>query len=316
MVTIGGSVGIALYPEHGADGETLLRGADVAMYVAKRSGSGHAVYAAAQDQHSRDRLSVVSDLRRAIACDELTLHYQPKLSCATGELAGVEALVRWNHPRRGLVPPDQFIPLAEQTGLIRLLGRRVLEMALRQCRDWGAAGFSVPVAVNLSMRDVLDPGLPRGIEQLLADCGVPPVFLRVEITESSLMVDPMRARSTLARLCEIGVRLSVDDYGTGYSSLRYLQQLPVDELKIDRSFVRHMVTQPSDAIIVRSTIDLAHGLGLQVVAEGVEDALTWQRLVADGCDRAQGYYMSKPLPAVAMMAWLHSLENASLELAA
>ncbi len=274
------------------------------MYVAKRGGSGHAVYVAAQDQHSRDRLAVATDLRRAIDEAELILHYQPKLACDTGELAGVEALVRWQHPRRGLVPPDQFIPLAEQTGLIGPLGRRVLEPALCQCREWQTMGLTVPVAVNLSMRELLDQELPNAIERLLATHDVDPSLLRMEITESTLMVDPSRARATLQRLCDLGVRLSVDDFGTGYSSLRYLQQLPVDELKIDRSFVKHMVTNDSDLTIVRSTVELAHGLGLQVVAEGVEDAATWRRLAGVACDQAQGYYISRPVPADALKDWL------------
>ena len=276
------------------------------MYVAKRAGSGHSVYTVAQDQHSRERLAIASDLRRAIESGDLVLHFQPKLACQSGELAGVEALVRWNHPERGLVAPDQFIPLAEQTGLIGLLGRRVLELALQQSRMWRAIGLQLPIAVNLSMRELLDPELPREIERMLARWGVEPSLLRVEITESTLMVDPTRTRSTLTRLCELGVRLSIDDYGTGYSSLRYLQQLPVDELKIDRSFVQHMVVNDNDLTIVRSTIDLAHGLGLQVVAEGVENEETWQRLARVGCDQAQGYHLSPPVPASGLMDWLRS----------
>jgi EAL domain-containing protein (putative c-di-GMP-specific phosphodiesterase class I) len=262
------------------------------------------VYAAEQDQHSRDRLAVASDLRRAAENGEILLHFQPKLDCQTGDLAGMEALVRWQHPQRGLIPPDQFIPLAEQTGVITQLGRRVLELALNQCRAWCEMGVDVPVAVNLSMREVLDPELPGLIERLLTMCKVDARLLRVEITETTLMVDPVRARATLERLCRLGVRLSVDDFGTGYSSLRYLQQLPVDELKIDRSFIRDMVTNESDHTIVQSTIDLAHALGLQVVAEGVEDAATWVHLASTGCDQAQGYYMSRPLAAPAATEWL------------
>lgn len=308
-VNVAASIGIAGFPEHGQDSETLLRCADVAMYVAKRGGAGAAVYAADQDQHSRDRLAVAGDLRRAIHSGELVLHYQPKLDCTSGEVVGVEALVRWNHPERGLVAPDQFIPVAEQSGLIGLLGRRVLDLAVREARTWQDMGYRFPVAVNLSMRDMLDPELPSYVEHILSKWQMDASCLRVEITESSLMVDPVRTRATLVRLRELGVRLSVDDYGTGYSSLRYLQQLPVDELKIDRSFIRHMVSNESDLMIVQSTVDLAHGLGLSVVAEGVEDAGTWQRLSAIGCDQAQGYYLCRPVPAEALTQWLWTSES-------
>jgi diguanylate cyclase len=218
--------------------------------------------------------------------------------------------VRWQHPEHGLVPPDQFIPLAEQIGLIRPLGRRVLELALRECRAWLDEGVLAPVAVNLSMRELLDQELPTEIEQLLARWDLDPHWLRLELTESSLMVDPARALETLTGLRGLGVTMSVDDYGTGYSSLRYLQQLPVDELKIDRSFVRSMVTNDSDLAIVRSTIELAHALGLQVVAEGVEDAATWARLAQLGCDQAQGYFLSRPLPVADLRRWLHQSGNA------
>jgi diguanylate cyclase (GGDEF)-like protein/PAS domain S-box-containing protein len=308
-VHIAASIGIAAAPEHGTDTETLVRCADVAMYVAKRSGAGVSVYVAEQDQHSRDRLAVAGDLRRAIHQGELLLHFQPKLNCASGDLVGVEALVRWNHPERGLVAPDQFIPIAEQSGLIGLLGRCVLDQAVREARTWLDMGYWFPVAVNLSMRDMLDPELPDYVERLFTKWHMDASCLRVEITESSLMVDPVRSRATLVRLRELGVRLSVDDYGTGYSSLRYLQQLPVDELKIDRSFVRHMVSNESDLMIVQSTVDLAHGLGLRVVAEGVEDAGTWRRLAAIGCDQAQGYYLCVPLPAEDFTEWLRTFSG-------
>jgi predicted signal transduction protein with EAL and GGDEF domain len=307
-VNVAASIGIAAFPEHGRDSETLLRCADVAMYVAKRGGAGAAVYVADQDQHSRDRLEVAGALRRAIQYGELLLHFQPKLHCISGEVVGVEALVRWHHPERGLVPPDQFIPVAEQCGLIGPLGRRVLDLAVREARTWQDMGYRFPVAVNLSMRDMLDPELPSDVEQILSKWQMDPSCLRVEITESSLMVDPVRTRATLVRLRELGVRLSVDDYGTGYSSLRYLQQLPVDELKIDRSFIRHMVSNENDFMIVQSTVDLAHGLGLSVVAEGVEDAETCQRLSAIGCDQAQGYYHCRPVPAEALTDWLRASE--------
>jgi len=304
-VAVGGSIGIAVFPEHGADPATLLRCADVAMYVAKRAGGGVARYRAAQDLHSRERLTLAGDLRRAIEAGELVLHYQPKVACATGELVGVEALVRWQHPERGLLAPDQFIPLAEQTGLIVPLGRCVITMAVRQQQAWQRLGLSVAVAVNLSMREILDPDLPAFIEQELQAAGVEASLFRVEITESSLMLDPVRVWATLEHLRELGVRLAVDDYGVGHSSLRYLQQLPVDELKIDASFIRHMATNASDLTIVRSTVELAHGLALHVVAEGVEDAATLEQLASIGCDQAQGYLLSRPQPAWALAEWLH-----------
>jgi diguanylate cyclase (GGDEF)-like protein/PAS domain S-box-containing protein len=315
-LTVGASIGIALYPQHGADAESLLRCADVAMYLAKREASGSAVYAAHQDQHTRDRLALVSDLRRAIDEHELTLHFQPKLDCRRGTLAGLEALVRWQHPVHGLIPPDHFIPLAEQMGLIRALGRCVQEMALAACREWRAEGAMAPVAGNGSMRELLDPELPTQLEQLLARCDAEPSWLRLELTESSLMVEPTRALETLTRLRELGIQMSVDDYGTGYSSLRYLQQLPVDELKIDRSFVRSMVTNDSDLTIVRSTIELGHALGLHIVAEGVEDAATWARLGQLGCDQAQGYFLSRPLPLADLLRWLHESAQAPIFAAA
>ena len=250
-------------------------------------------------------LALAGALRRAIEHGELVLHYQPKVACATGELVGVEALVRWQHPERGLLAPDQFIPLAEQTGLIVPLGRCVIAMAVRQQQDWQRMGLSVAVAVNLCMREILDPELPAAIERELQAAGVEASLFRVEITESSLMLDPVRVRATLEHLRELGVRLAVDDYGVGCSSLRYLQQLPVDELKIDASFIRHVATNASDLTIVRSTVELAHGLGLHVVAEGVEDAATLEQLARIGCDQAQGYLLSRPQPAWAVAEWLH-----------
>jgi diguanylate cyclase (GGDEF)-like protein len=303
---IGVSIGIALYPEHGEEADVLLRRADVAMYVAKRAGIAQAIYAAEQDPNSADRLALISELRRAIEHDELALYVQPKLDLRSGRVSGVEALVRWVHPRRGLVAPDQFIPLAEQTGLIRSLSRWVLDAALRQCRDWQSAGLRIPVAVNLSMRDLHDLALPDIVAELLATRGVAPDRLRLEITESSLMVDPARAMLIVGRLHAMGVRISIDDFGTGYSSLAYLKQLAVDELKIDRSFVRQLATDGSDAAIVRSTIALAHDLGLTVVAEGVEDRATWDLLAAYGCDSTQGYLVSRPLPASEFADWLSS----------
>ncbi len=293
---VGTSIGIAYYPDHGDDVQTLLRRADVAMYVAKRAHSGYVVYTCEQDQHSPDRLALVADLRHAIARGELLLHYQPKAAIASGHISGVEALARWSHPQRGLVPPDQFIPLAEQTGLIGALTLWVLDAALRQCRDWRRQGLDLGVAVNLSTHSLLDARLPHTIADLLNTYQIPPGKLRLEITESSIMADPARAQEVLTRLSALGVCIAIDDFGTGYSSLAYLKRLPVNELKIDKSFVSHMREDRTDAAIVSSTIGLAHSLGLHVVAEGVEDSETWDLLATLGCDTAQGYYLSRPLP--------------------
>jgi diguanylate cyclase (GGDEF)-like protein/PAS domain S-box-containing protein len=303
-VDVGASLGFALHPAHGTDAATLLRRADVAMYVAKRAGGGYAVFSAEQDRHSPDRLALVGELRQAIEQNELTLHYQPKVSVGNGMVTGVEALVRWQHPERGLIPPDRFIPLAEQTGLIQPLTRWVLGAALRQCHMLRQAGLEIPVSVNLSMRNLHDPDLPAAIAELLARWGVPPAGLRVEVTESAVMADPGRALDVLGKLRALGLEIAIDDFGTGYSSLGYLKRLPVTQLKIDRSFVQHMATDGSDLAIVQATIAMGHNLGLTVVAEGVEDKFAWELLNRLGCDAAQGYYVSRPLPAQELLDWL------------
>ncbi len=304
-LVVGASVGIALCPEHGDDAETLLRRADVAMYVAKRTGTGCAIYTLEHDQHSRGRLALVGELRQAIEHDVLVLHYQPLIDLDTRRTTGLEALVRWQHPRHGLLLPDQFIPLAEQTGLIKPLSPWVLNAALRQCQGWRAAGLDVLVAVNLSMRNVHDVQLPDTIAALLKTWDLDPKWLTVEITESAVMADPPRAMEILTRLRAMEVRIAIDDFGTGYSSLSYLRRLPVDVLKVDKSFVRDMATNESDATIVRSVIDLGHDLGLRVIAEGVEDEATWHLLAALGCDGAQGNYLSRPLPSAELFRWMH-----------
>jgi diguanylate cyclase (GGDEF)-like protein len=289
-LALGASVGIALYPQHGETVESLLRSADVAMYTAKRARSGVAVYAPDQDQHSVDRLGLLAELREALTRDdELLLYYQPKWDLRSGGLAGFEALARWQHPRRGLLEPDEFIDLAEQTGLMRPLTRYVLQAALRQARAWQQIGLRMPVAVNLSPSSLQDIQLASEIEQLLAESGVAADLLEVEITEEAYMTQPEVAAATLARLRGMGVRVAIDDFGTGYASLVYLQKLPVDRIKIDRSFVRALRHDESHATIVRSLIDLGHNLGLEVVAEGVEDEATRSGLAALGCDYAQGY---------------------------
>jgi diguanylate cyclase (GGDEF)-like protein len=302
-VAVGASVGIAVYPENGGDADTLLRCADVAMYVAKQTRGGYALYAPYQDQSSSERLTLVGALRRAIADDELTLYYQPKVDCRSGAVAGVEALVRWQHPQQGLIPPDRFIPLAEQTGLIRPLTRWVLTSAIRQTRAWHDQGLMLSVAVNLSAHDLQDADLPRWVGELLERWNVSAEWLKLELTESALMSDPAQALEVLTALCDLGARIAIDDFGTGYSSLGYLKRLPAHEIKIDRSFVADMAAQERDQAIVRSTIDLGHNLGLAAVAEGVEDQQTLELLGGLGCDLAQGFYLSRPLPAASVAAW-------------
>lgn len=303
------SIGIALYPEHGTDASALLQRADVAMYHAKRTESGAAVYAVAHDEYSPDRLALINELRQAIERDHLVLHYQPKLEVKSGRIGGVEALVRWMHPERGLIPPDQFIPLAEHTGLIRPLTTWVLHRAVRQCRDWHAQGLDLSVAVNLSARSLHDPHLVQTIAGVLQSYGVRPDRFEVELTESALMADAARGTEILAQLHAMGVRIAIDDFGTGYSSLAYLRHLPVDEIKIDKSFVRNVSTNEGDLFIVRSVTDLGHSLGLEVVAEGVEDQRALQLLALTGCDLAQGFHLSRPLPANDLQCWM----EASLE---
>ena len=298
------SIGVASYPAHGDDAQTLLRHADVAMYVAKRGGRTCAVYTPEQDDYNRDRLRMTTELREAIDGGGLVLHYQPVVEMAPCTVAYVEALARWDHPRRGLLPPDVFIPLAEQMGLIGALTQEVLAVALRQCRAWRAAGMDLGVAINLSMANLLDARLVETVLALLDTCDVPPSYLRVELTESCIMSDQAHTLEVLMRLARAGVSVSIDDFGTGYSSLAYLTRLPVDTLKIDKSFVQEMAAGAADAVIVRSTITMAHSLGLRVVAEGVEDGPTWEALARLGCDAAQGYYLSHPLPAAELEEWL------------
>jgi len=298
------SIGVAAYPDHATDANQLLQRADVAMYAAKATHAGYTVYDPTLDQHNPRRLGLLGQLRRALAAGELVVHYQPKADARSARILGVEALVRWQHPEHGLLGPGEFIPLAETTGLIRPLTSYVLQVALRQCRTWLDAGRDLSVAVNLSTRCLLDLTLPDQITQLLENTAVAPERLVLEITESAIMTDPTRALEILNRLHTLGVRLAIDDFGTGYSSMAYLKSLPVDELKVDRSFVKHLRDNQNDAVIVRSTVDLGHNLGLQVVAEGVEDQATWQELATLGCDTVQGYYLAKPMPAAELATWL------------
>jgi diguanylate cyclase len=305
------SIGVALYPEHGSDPDELLQHADIAMYVAKDTHAGFVLFDPKQDQHSPRRLALLGELRRAIDHQQLILHYQPKVNAHTGQMLGVEALVRWQHPEHGLLPPGEFIPLAERTGLIGPLTNYVLDAALRQCRDWRQAGHELAVAVNVSARSLLDLAFPDQIAGLLARWELPARLLVVEITESTIMADPTHAREILSRLNIMGVQVAIDDFGTGYSSMAHLKTLPVHELKIDRSFVSQMTSDTRDAVIVRSTVDLGRNLGLRVVAEGVEDVVTLRELDALGCNAIQGYYISRPVPGDDLIHWLEQHQAAT-----
>jgi len=300
------SIGIAQFPEHGMDCDTLIQHADLAMYVAKGGTQGFQVYSAKYDQHSRSRLALMGELRRAIEDRQLVLHYQPKIELASGRPVGVEALLRWRHRSGMLVPPGEFVPFAERTGMIRPLTLYVLEEALRQASEWRDAGLNLGVAVNLSARNVADPQLPEDIHRALLRWDIPAARLELEITESSLLAEPVRSMEVLTTLNRMGVTLSLDDFGAGYSSLGSLKRLPVDEIKVDRSFVANMARSESDAVIVRSTIDLGHNLGLRVVAEGVETAQCWELLSGLKCDVAQGFFISRPLPSVDIPSWIEA----------
>ncbi|HEY8707092.1 MAG TPA: EAL domain-containing protein [Burkholderiaceae bacterium] len=302
-VDMGAGIGMACWPQHAGDADTLLSRAEIAMYAAKRRSHGPLMYDPSIDAASAQMLSLLTELRQALERNELRLYLQPKLTLGTGRVGGAEALVRWQHPLRGLVPPIEFIPFAEQTGFIRTLTMWVFEEATRHWLALQAEGITLTLSVNLSTRDLLDPELPQKFDTLLVKHRVPAEAFCLEITESAIMDDPQRALATLNRLSELGFRLSIDDFGTGYSSLAYLKRLPVDELKIDKSFVMSMVEDPDDAKIVRSTIDLAHNLGLTVVAEGVENEQVWALLRELDCDEAQGYHMGKPMPASEFRAW-------------
>jgi diguanylate cyclase (GGDEF)-like protein len=291
------SMGIALHPKHGTDIDTLVRRADVAMYLAKESRRGAEIYNASRDPYSPEKLTMLGELRRALELEECVLHYQPKARISDGEIIGAEVLLRWAHPLRGLLAPDSFIPLAERTGLSRSLTLYVLERTLRQCRRWHDLGLQMSVAVNLSVRNLHDNTFPQDVRRLLAETGVPASSLMLEITEGTVMADPTRVSRVLQVLRNMGVEIALDDFGTGYSSLSYLKNLPVDELKIDKSFVTSMCEDSNDAAIVRSTIDLARHLGKRTVAEGVEDRAVWDQLAKLGCEVAQGFWLGRPTPA-------------------
>jgi diguanylate cyclase (GGDEF)-like protein len=291
------SIGIALFPEHADNDEQLMQHADVAMYEAKSTQSGRVCYASERDKHSLERLTLAGEISRALECGEIEAHFQPKADASSGQIVGVEALARWRHPERGMIPPDHFIAVAEQAGLGRALTRKMLELGLAQAKAWREEGLDLHVAVNTTVADLLDTQFPAEVQAILAEHGLPPEVLVLEVTENMVLSDPVRIGDILGQLGELGLGLSLDDFGTGYSSLTHLKALPVGEVKIDRSFVARMTSDPVDAAIVEATIRLAHSIGSRVVAEGIEDHLTWSSLVANRCELVQGYALSRPLPA-------------------
>jgi diguanylate cyclase (GGDEF)-like protein/PAS domain S-box-containing protein len=306
------SIGIAIFPNDGDDPDTLLRRADSALFVAKKA-RGSVVRYVPEHEQGASRLTLMAELQEALHQGQLFLEFQPLVRLRDRSLAGVEALVRWRHPQRGLVPPLEFVPFAEKTRLIQPLTRWVLVSALRQCVAWHRGGHPIRVSVNISMRDLVDPGFPQLIARLLRDAEAQPSWLLLEITEGVIMAEPERAINTLSQLRKLGVRLAVDDFGTGYSSLAYLHRLPIHEIKIDKSFVAAMAGAANRANIVRASIELGHNLGLESVAEGVEGARTWDLLVALACDLAQGYFISRPMLADEVLPWLSQWENAPAE---
>jgi len=300
------SVGIAMIPEHGDEVSTLMRRADIAMYRAKHNGTGVETFDERLEQLSRDHIELAGELQRGIEQSELVLHYQPKANLRDGSIECLEALVRWDHPQHGLLSPDDFLPFAERYGLMRQVTRSVLTTALAQQEQWREDGLDIPIAVNLSSADLIDESLPGEVATLMQRYGTPRGRLQFEITENTVMVDPERVIHSLRQIGDFHITFALDDFGTGRASLAYLKRLPVSELKIDRSFVSEMTSDHSDAVIVQSTITLAHNLGMKVVAEGVETDEHWQLLTAQGCDTAQGFFLSRPLPAAEIAPWLRA----------
>jgi diguanylate cyclase (GGDEF)-like protein len=312
VIDLDASIGVALFPDHAEDFEGLLSKADVAMYAAKRDGTGTRLYTPDLDAGAAERLGLGGALRLAIDARQVTLHFQPKVALPTGELLGVEALARWRRPDGVEVPPDEFVPVAEQSGLMPRLTTLVLDQALDQCAAWTRQGLRVPVAVNISLRDVLDESFAQAVAARLVRFGVLAPMLTLEITERVLASDLPRLEQTLRQLSTLGVQLALDDFGTGWSSLVLLRHLPVSEVKLDRSFVVQVAASGVDAAIVRSVSTLAHDLGKTLVAEGVEDEETWGRLAELGCDAAQGWVIARPMPAPAATDWLREHAGAAV----
>lgn len=303
-IEVSASLGIALFPEHGNTAEVLLRNADAAMYEAKRTQAGYTIYHINLNQHAKDRMQLQGELRTAIENNELVLHYQPKIDFASARISGVEALVRWQHPTRGLLFPDAFIELAETTGQIKALTLVVLRKALDQSETWYRSGLNLTVAVNISSLSIQDPEFPDQLSDLLKSVNIPISQLELEITETAVMTGTVRAVECIKRLNQLGLQIAIDDFGTGYSSMSRLKELLVAQIKIDKSFVKDMAVNHNDAMIVRSTVELGHSLGMKVIAEGVEDQAVWDKLKALNCDSAQGYYMGRPIPVEKFNAWL------------
>ena len=308
LLDVQASIGGVVFPEHGDNVDTLIQRADVAMYVSKQKGQEFVVYSPELDEYSEHRLTLMGELRRSIDGGDLVLWYQPKLDAGSERVNSVEVLVRWIHHKHGMIFPDEFISLAERTGMIKNLTLWVLEHALKETSEWRKQGLELNVAVNLSTRNLLDPEFPRVVEELLQAYDYPASALKLEITETSIMADPEFALQIVQRIADMGVTISIDDFGTGYSSLAYIKRLPVSELKIDRTFVKDMLHDENDAAIVHATIELAHNLGLKVVAEGVENREAMQNLQQQGCDTLQGYFFSKPLPDAEFRQWLAQSE--------
>jgi diguanylate cyclase len=303
-VGIHSNVGIVHFPEHGEDVDTLVQRAGVALHIAHKLDKGYATYEPSHDKHTALRLSLIPELRNAIERDELELYYQPQVSIKTGEICGVEALVRWYHPTQGFVPPDEFVPMAERNRMIHQLTQWILKRAFRDCASWHKQGLPIKVSVNLSVKDLHNPELPDLISGAAVAAGVKPEWIILEITESSVMTEPERALEIIQRLHQMGYHFSIDDFGTGYSSLAYLKKLPLTEIKIDKSFVMDILTSENDAAIVKATVNLGHNLGLMVTAEGVESKEIMSKLMDYGCDVAQGYFLSKPVSVQNFNQWV------------
>jgi len=303
-IAMGASLGIVIFPDHGEDPAVLLREADAAMYTAKQTHGGYKVYSKDMGQGTDDRLVLQGELRHAISHNELVLHFQPKIDFNSQNISGVEALVRWQHPKLGLLAPDKFIQMAEQTGLIKPLTYYVLRGAMRQCQEWRSTGLDLSMSVNISAINIQDPEFPGQVAKILKEFTVPPSSIELEVTETAVMSEPVQAVGCIKALSALGLQITIDDFGTGYSSMSYLKDLLVAKIKIDKSFVMDMAANHNDAVIVRSTVELGHNLGLKVVAEGVETQVVWDRLKALGCDDAQGYYMSRPLAPDKFAEWL------------
>jgi len=306
---VGISIGMVEYPMHGNDINILMQRADVAMYNAKFNKTGSSVYELNEDKYTVTRLALMSDLKQAIGDGTLELFYQPVINLKTEEICGVEALIRWNHQSRGYIPPDEFVPLAEQTGLIQPLTNWVVEKAALQCKEWHSKNYNLSVSINVSISCLQDNKLAENLARIMSAHNLQGSNCIFDITEDVFLKDPVKANKVLAKLSDMGIEIAIDDFGIGYSSMSYLKKLPIKELKIDRSFVKNILLDDNDAVIVRAAIDLAHNLGLRVVAEGVENEDTLNILKMLGCDKAQGYYLGKPVTSVELTNLLAQMSN-------